>query len=120
MKKIFSIVFLALVVSGTLILGDVREAKADGGWSPYAMDASVSLYFYYCGQPYSGFYVELIDPRQTDEENPVQSGWTDANGHIAFRNTNVRHQIRFTTPMGNVCVQDIITSMGVIELAEWR
>ena len=29
MKKIFSMVFLALVVSGAVIVGDVREAKAD-------------------------------------------------------------------------------------------
>ena len=39
-------VLLVLVVSGATILGDVREVKANWG-NPYAMNASVSLYFYY-------------------------------------------------------------------------
>ena len=119
MKKIFSMVFLALVVSGAVILGDVREAKADWG-SPYAMNANLSLYFYYEGQPYGGFRVELIDPRQSDADNLVQVGYTDAFGCVTFRNARFDWQIRFVTPMGNEVVQQVDTSMGIIELAGWR
>lgn len=119
MKKIFSMVFLALVVSGAVILGDVREAKADWG-SPYAMNANLSLYFYYEGQPYGGFYVEIIDPRQSDADNPVQVGYTDAFGCVTFRNVRYDWLMRFVTPMGNEVVQQVDTSMGIIELAGWR
>lgn len=119
MKKIFSMVLLVLVVSGAMILGDVREAKADWG-NPYAMNASVSLYFYYGGQPYSGFYVELIDPRQSDADNPVQVGYTDAFGCITFRNARFDWQIRFVTPMGEEIIQQVDTSMGIIELEGWK
>lgn len=119
MKKIFSIVFLALVVSGTMILGDVREAKADWG-STYSMNANLTLCFYYEGQPYGGFYVEIIDPNVPDSENPVQCGWTGADGCVTFRNVQLDWWMRFITPMGDDVVQPIDTSMGIIELAGWR
>lgn len=119
MKKIFSMVFLALVVSGAVILGDVREAKADWG-SPYAMNAGVSLYFYYNGQPYSGFYVELIDPDQSEDDNPVACGWSDANGWVGFTDARLDWLIRFVTPLGDEVTQPVEASMGIIELAGWR
>ena len=84
------------------------------------MNASVSLYFYYEGQPYPDFYVELIDPSQTDADNPVDIGWTDANGHVLFRGAQLDWLVKYTTPAGTECLLPIDTTMGIVELAGWR
>lgn len=97
----------------------MREAKADWGKSLCDERKCVAIFLLW-GQPYGGFRVELIDPRQADADNAVQVGYTDAFGCITFRNARFDWQIRFVTPMGEEIIQQIDTSMGIIELEGWK
>ena len=117
MKKIFSMVFLALVVSGAVIVGDVREAKADWG-SLYSV-RSVSVYFTLDGQPYRGLRVEIHDTQIPDAENPMLVYRTNSSGYVPVPDASGRYWIKFITPGGTSYFGPIDTSITTFELAGW-
>lgn len=121
MKKIFSFVFLALVVSGAIVLGDLRDVKASDQ-TPYSMMAQVPIYFYYDGQPYAGFEVMVWDTWIPDSDNPVVCDVTDNNGciYVPYGGVDNRYRLIFTTPGGDYYNEFLEIGANVFELYGWR
>ena len=104
MKKIFSIVFLALVVSGTIFFGDVREAKADWG-SSYVVYGRASLYILEYGVPCVNLYVELHDQELEHAFNPCDVLVTNFEGAVPIPSSNGRYFVRI--PLAGAGYHDV-------------
>lgn len=121
MKKNLSFLFLALVVSGAIVLGDLREVKASDE-TPYSVMGRVVVQFYYDGRPYAGLAVIVWDTLIPDADNPVVDDVTDNNGciYVPYSGVDNRYRLIFTTPGGTEYNEFLEVGSNVIELSGWR